>query len=381
MTKRDKNFTMTITLRKRKRKDGMESLILDYYFPKASRKRIRETLDLYIYSSPKTVKEKSHNKKTLLLAESIRSKKFLEIQHEEHGFSHLIKDNLDKNFITYFSEQTDKKYNESSGNYGNWDSVLKHLIKFNGDVVLFKNVNVKWLEDFKYYLKHTARTKSNKPLSQNSCYSYFNKVKACLREAVREGIITYNPAVEVKGFKQGETEKEFLTLDELKKVSKTECEIPILKQAFMFSALTGLRWSDIQKMVWREVQFSEEQGHYIRFRQKKTKGYQTHPIPEQAYKLLGDREGDEERVFKGLRYSAWSNLKLQQWVMKAGISKTITFHSGRHTYAVLQLTFGTDIYTVSKLLGHKDLKTTQVYAQIINQKKVEAANAIPDINL
>ena len=381
MTKRDKIFSMTITIRKRKRKDGMESLILDYYFPKASKKRIRESLELYIYSSPKTSKEKSHNKKTLLLAESIRSKKFLEIQHEEHGFSHLIKDNLDKNFITYFSEQTDKRYNISSGNYGNWDSVIKHLIKFKGDVVLFKDVNIKWLEDFKYYLKHTARTKSNQPLSQNSCYSYFNKVKACLREAVREGIITYNPAIEVKGFKQGETQKEFLTLEELKKVTKTECEIPILKQAFIFSALTGLRWSDIQKMVWKEIQFSDEQGHYILFKQKKTSGYQTHQIPEQAYKLLGGREEDEERVFKGLRYSAWSNLKLQQWVMKAGISKTITFHCARHTYATLQLTFGTDIYTVSKLLGHKELKTTQVYAQIINQKKVDAANAIPDINL
>ena len=172
---------MTITIRKRKRKDGMESLILDYYFPKVGKKRIRETLELYIYSSPKTAKQKSHNKKTLLLAESIRSKKFLEIQHEEHGFSHLIKDDLDKNFITYFSEQTEKKYNESSGNYGNWDSVLKHLIKFRGEVVFFKNINVKWLEDFKFYLKHTARTKSNQSLSQNSCYSYFNKVKSCLR--------------------------------------------------------------------------------------------------------------------------------------------------------------------------------------------------------
>ncbi|MCK8479758.1 site-specific integrase [Psychroserpens algicola] len=372
---------MNVSIRKRKKKDGQESLFLDYYLPKANQKRKKESLNLYIYSTPKTSKERAHNKKALLLAESIRSKKFLEIQHEEHGFSNSTKENLNKNFITYFSEKTEERYNQSTGNYGNWDSVLKHLIKFNGDVVLFKDIDIKWLEDFKYYLKHTAKTKSNQSLSQNSCYSYFNKVKACLREAVKEGVIKYNPALDVKGFKQGESEREFLTLDELKKVSKTECEIPILKQAFIFSALTGLRWSDIQKMVWKEVQFSEEHGHYIRFKQKKTNGYQTHPIPGQAFKLLADREGDEERVFKGLRYSAWNNLKLQQWVMKAGISKTITFHCARHTYATLQLTFGTDIYTVSKLLGHKELKTTQVYAQIINQKKVDAANAIPDINL
>lgn len=372
---------MNIAIRKRKRKDGQESLLLDYYLPKANQKRKKESLNLYIYSAPKTSGERAHNKKILLLAESIRSKKFLELQHEEHGFSNSTKENLEKNFITYFSEQTDKRYNNSSGNYGNWDSVLKHLIKHNGDVLLFKDINAKWLGGFKDYLQYTARTKSNQPLSQNSCYSYFNKVKACLREAVREGVISYNPAVEVKGFRQGETEKEFLTLEELKKISKIDCEIPILKRAFLFSALTGLRWSDIHKLVWKEVQYSDEQGYYIRFKQKKTSGYQTHPISEQAFNLLGDREGIEERVFKGLKYSAWHNLKLQQWVMKAGISKTITFHCARHTYATLQLTFGTDIYTVSKLLGHKDLKTTQVYAQIINQKKVDAANVIPDINL
>jgi len=263
---------MNLSIRKRKKKDGQESLFLDYYLPKAFQKRKKESLNLYIYSTPKTSKEREHNKKTLLLAESIRSKKFLEIQHEEHGFSNSTQENLNKNFITYFSEKTDERYNQSTGNYGNWDSVLKHLIKFRGEVVPFKDVDVKWLEDFKHYLKYTARSKSNKPLSQNSCYSYFNKVKACLREAVRESVIKYNPAVEVKGFKQGETEKEFLTLDELKKVSKTECEIPILKQAFLFSALTGLRWSDVHKLIWKEVQYSEEQGHYIRFKQKKTNG-------------------------------------------------------------------------------------------------------------
>ena len=137
-----------------------------------------------------------------------------------------------------------------------------------------------------------------------------------------------------------------------------------------------MRWSDVQKMTWAEVQFSNEIGHYIRFRQKKTKGAETQPISEQAFELLGERTIPDERVFVGLKYSAWHNLKLQQWVMKAGISKTITFHCARHTYATLQLTLGTDIYTVSKLLGHKDLKTTQIYAKIIDERKKEAANKI-----
>lgn len=91
---------------------------------------------------------------------------------------------------------------------------------------------------------------------------------------------------------------------------------------------------------------------------------------------MGEAGKPEAKVFEGLHYSAWSNLKLQQWMMNAGISKTITFHCARHTYATLQLTAGTDIYTVSKLLGHRELRTTQIYAKVIDEKKKEAANKI-----
>lgn len=155
-----------------------------------------------------------------------------------------------------------------------------------------------------------------------------------------------------------------------------ECELPELKKAFLFSALTGLRWSDIEKLKWSEIQHSNDYGYYIRFRQKKTKGAETQPISEQAVSLLGERKEPDDKIFDALHYSAWSNLKLQQWIYKAGIHKDITFHCARHTYATLQLTLGTDIYTVSKMLGHKELRTTQIYAKIIDEKKHEAANKI-----
>ena len=158
--------------------------------------------------------------------------------------------------------------------------------------------------------------------------------------------------------------------------SSYNSSLPLLKDAFIFSSLSGLRWSDVQKMIWSEIQHSNEMGWYIRFRQQKTKGVETLPISDQARKILGDEDEPEERVFKGLKYSSWHNVKLQQWMMRAGVSKTISFHCARHTYATLQLTLGTDIYTVSKLLGHKELKTTQIYAKVIDEKKREAANKI-----
>jgi integrase len=137
-----------------------------------------------------------------------------------------------------------------------------------------------------------------------------------------------------------------------------------------------ISWQDINKLRWSEIQHSNEIGYYIRFIQKKTKAAETLPISEQALEFLGDRTAENNRIFADLHYSAWYNIKLQQWVLKAGITKAITFHCARHTYATLQLTLGTDIYTVSKLLGHKDLKTTQIYAKIIDERKTLAANKI-----
>jgi len=91
---------------------------------------------------------------------------------------------------------------------------------------------------------------------------------------------------------------------------------------------------------------------------------------------MGDERNDSELVFEGLTYSAYNNKHLFQWIGAAGISKDITFHCFRHTYAVLQLQKGTSIYTVSKMLGHKDLKTTQLYANIVDEQKRQASEQI-----
>lgn len=140
--------------------------------------------------------------------------------------------------------------------------------------------------------------------------------------------------------------------------------------------LTGLRFSDIKNLVWGEIHLSVENGYSIQFTQQKTKGVEVLPISEQAYSLLGERKETTRKVFEGLTYSAYENKHLYQWIGAAGITKNITFHCFRHTFATLQLSKGTDIYTVSKMLGHRELKTTQIYAKIIDQTKREAADKI-----
>jgi len=360
---------MKVTLRERE-KNGQISLYLDYYH---RGKRKYEYLRLYLIAKPKTPEDRNQNKKTQQLAETIRDKRQIEIQNGVFGVNDLERAN--SSFLAYFELLTEKR-KESDGNYGNWRSALKHLKGFSKSGVTFADIDKQWLEELKQYFVRDAIAKHNQKLSQNSCVSYFNKVRAALKEAVKDGYLLRNPADSIEGIKEAETKREFLTLEELQKAFAAQCDIPIIKNAFIFSALTGLRFSDIKKLTWNEIHHSEELGYYIRFKQKKTKGQETLPISEDAVTILGERLSGDELVFQNLTYSEYNNQKLREWMIRAGIEKYITFHCARHTYATLQLTLGTDIYTVSKLLGHRNLKTTEVYAKIIDEKKVAAANRI-----
>ena len=188
----------------------------------------------------------------------------------------------------------------------------------------------------------------------------------------------HNPLRGIEGFKAGESERCYLTLDEVKAMAAAHCKYPALKKAFMFSCLTGIRKSDIEKMRWKEVQ---QHGEFTRiiFKQKKTGGQEYLDINPQAASYLGERGKPDDRVFVGFKYSSYMITELRMWAVRAGITKDITFHSGRHTFAVLMLDLGAEIYTLQKLLGHKEIQTTQIYAKILDKKKQEAVSMIPNI--
>ncbi|MBV7533044.1 site-specific integrase [Chitinophaga sp. sic0106] len=356
------------------------SLYLAYHYG-TNQPREYEFLNLYLYEKPRTQIEKDHNKETAKLAELIRSKKILLAQSSQHGFISPIVGKT--SFLEFFKKVMDTK-KDSEGNRGCWDSAYKHLLSFsNGKDIIMDQVNEVFLERFKEYLLTTKARRGNKErvLATNTALSYYTKVKAAVKEAHIKKLLHENPVTRVKGIKAAETHRQFLIWEELKMLVKTDCEVSILKQAFLFSALTGLRFSDVQALLWDNIKYSEAGGWSIQFTQKKTKGAETLPISEQAVRLIGERKSDSEKVFEGLQYSAWHNLKLREWVNAAGINKKITFHCARHSFATLQLTNGTDIYTVSKLLGHKNLKTTEIYGKVIDKRKIEAANKIPDLLL
>lgn len=375
---------MKISLKQKVLKDGMISLYLEFYKgstlnAEGKRKHIRdfEYLQIYLHENPKSAQEKKENKENEKLADNI-----LAIRKAEFVQGRFELKNTEKSkriFLNYFEDLTEEKPTQNSiNNYGNWTSALQHLKKIVPANLTFDEIDENFVKKVKKYFEKEARTKSDLPLSQNSKYSYFNKFKAALRNAFNEGYLVFDYSRKVKSFEQAESQREYLTFDEMQSLAKAECKYPILKNAFLFSCLAGLRWSDINTMIWSEVR-DEGDNCKINFRQQKTDSVEYLYISKQARGLLGKRAEPKDRVFKGLKYSVTYNTEIVRWCNRAGIQKHITFHSARHTNAVLLLENGADIYTVSKRLGHRELKTTEIYAKIVDKNMKAAAEIIPEL--
>lgn len=368
---------MGVHLRKKKIANGKESLYLDFYPPikggdgKPTR---REYLNKYIYENPKNADEKLHNKENLIVAEGIKNKREKEILNEQDGIFNT--QNKKRDFIAFFEILCEKR-KEKEGNYGNWLSALQYLRAFTSGKCKMGDLTEDFCNNFKEYLSQANRLNTVKglKLSQNSALSYFNKFRCAVNEAFDARLLNKNPLTYVKGIKEQETKREFLTLEELQLLAKTECDLTALKNVALFSGLTGLRWSDISKLKWGDIQQTGKE-YFVHIMQKKTSEVIMHPISDNAVKLLGERSNPNEVIFEGLKYSDSNNDKIKRWILKAGINKKITLHNFRHTYAILLLNSGIDIYTVCKMMGHTNIKTTMIYAKVLTETKVKAANVI-----
>ena len=281
-------------------------------------------------------------------------------------------------FIKYFEELKEKRHKNSSKSIQvNWNRELALLKLYTeGKAMYFGDIDLNLIEDYKDYLINAPQGGSKGGIiSRNTASTYFSIFKAALHQAFIDGYLTIDLAAKSKNIYYEESQREYLTLEELNKLAATPCDSPILKRAALFSALTGLRHSDIKQLKWKDL--VKDQEHYrILFTQQKTKGVEYMPISDQAYLLCGERGDYDRLIFEGLQDPSWISRPVARWVEAAGITKHITFHCFRHTYATLQLTSGTDIYTVSKMLGHKKVTTTQIYAKIVDEKKEAAADAI-----
>ena len=165
-------------------------------------------------------------------------------------------------------------------------------------------------------------------------------------------------------------------MEELKVLINTPCRCDIVKRAFLFSCFTGLRYSDVKSLLRSEVHTSADgKTLYIEHRQVKTKKTVTIPLSEEALRWMPKQVDGIDWVFYEFKVSTSTVEEvLKEWVKDCKIDKHITYHCSRHTAATLAISAGAELYSVSKILGHRNLVSTQVYAKVNLDKKIEAVN-------
>jgi integrase len=206
--------------------------------------------------------------------------------------------------------------------------VYDHFERFVNGKCTFGDINVELCRNFRTYLL-TAK-QLNRPqykMARNSAAGYFSTFRGLLKIAYRDKRIKENVNDFLEKIEYEDVRKEYLTHDEVKFLAKTPCDIPVLKNASLFSCMTGLRISDILNLTWDEIVLGADNGYCLRLKTEKTDTETTLPISFEALNLCGERS--KGKVFKGLQRSMTQH-PLKNWLKQAGITKRISFHSRRH---------------------------------------------------
>lgn len=376
-----------VRVRTKKLADGSESFYLDIY---VEGKRSYEFLKLYLLPEI-SQKVKEQNKATRAAVEAIKSQRIIEITNGKAGIKRasgwqklLLSDWLEK-----FKAAQERKGVRNIALLG---CVIK-VVAVYGKKTRMGDIDKNWALGFIDWLQNTY-TRRNKVsdgvknsacapkegrVSQGTAVSYVSQLSIALNAAVRAEVLGENPFMLLSAaerIKTPESQRQFLTIEELKRMTATECPSQIIKQAYMFSCYCGLRMSDIFALKWKDVQMND--GRYLlSVVMKKTSTPIYIPLSNNALAWLPERNEDENtRVFAELPSRQTINRVLKVWAKAAGIDKHITYHTSRHTFGTLMMTVGADLYTTCKLMGHSDVRTTQIYAKIVDSKKLEAVNLV-----
>jgi len=343
-----------IKIRARTKKSGGYIVYLDFF--RNGKRELKYLPKNYHFDGTKS--KLIEDKEKLAVIIKIRDQHQHNLLNAETGFS--LASGKGKDFFSYFSESFNKNKT--------YEKSFKHLIKFTKkETFLFSDVNRLFCQQFADYLQATLSKSS-------SAATYYTAFKAVLNRAVIYDIIAKNPATGIT-IKKNEARRFFLTIDELTILKATPYPNNQTCNAFIFSCFTGLRISDI-----RALTFDQIQDDFIEFKQIKTKTNERLPLNENALEIIAN-----QRTIKQSNYifnlNTIRNIEthLKIWTIAANINKHITYHCSRHTFATLCLTFGVDLYTISKLMGHADFSTTQIYAKLIDEKRTIAVNKLPKI--
>jgi integrase len=344
---------MGVKLRERELDSGRISLYLDVYH---KGKRNYEFLDLYL------VNDRKKDKETKRTAEAIRSKREVELYNNQYNFEKKEEESPSfTDFIQSIGEDFEEKGNR------NVNSVLAHINEYDKGGVNFDDINANWLTGFKKYLLTKVK--------QNTARTYFLILRSVLNKASSRGIINGNPIYkfDIDNIPKDPPKIEFLTDKEISKLWKTDVKNGEVKRAFLFSAYTGLRLSDIEGLTWNDIHEMEDHRQ-LSIQQKKTKELIHIPLSEKAERALKTKKRLKDQVFDITPASVayW----LPKWAEKAKVSKHLHFHMARHTFATRLLQKGANIHEVSKLLGHSSVSSTEKYLHLVDSDKKKAVDLL-----
>lgn len=385
MAKRKKEIKVKepVRIREKVLGDGTISLYLDMYH-KGNRKK--EGLKLYIIPET-TPAAKLQNKNTRRLAEQIKAQRILDIQKD--GLVDWEKLKKFRTTLVSWLEDfvTCEAQLSPSGVVSKRNAkvrVEEYLASIGKPDLRLSEVDREFCRGFVAFLRTCKSHRGKETISETTARLLMYRIAAAMDKAVVEGLIPNNPfrVLEAKEKpKIRASRREFLTVEELKVLINTPCRCDIVKRAFLFSCFTGLRYSDMKSLLWSEIHTTADgKTLYIEHRQVKTKKTVTIPLSDEALRWMPKQVDGIDHVFHELKISTGTvEDVLKEWMKDCKIDKHITYHCSRHTAATTLLTLGANLYVVSKLMGHSCIQMTEVYAKIVDQKKVETMNLVNNL--
>lgn len=349
---------MTIKVRENKLKNNQVGIMLDIH---QNGKRTQKVINIRYCDVPKNAFERQDKKEKKEAVRLIVAKMENDAMHTENFIER--KHQLNKDFFEFCDEFLTIKNESQTQIYLSAIKQVKGFVK--NKKLSCSEIDRDFLVRFRSYL--------DSQLTGISPYGYFKQIKRIIKEATYCKHFVTNPTERIINTKGKTKEKEILTPEEIRLLSETQSSRINIKNAFLFSYLTGLRYSDVSQLRWADVK-----DGYIDIIQQKTQERLTLLLHQDIIQLIGIPKKPQDLLFKLPCYLGCI-IHLKKWVLSAGIEKHITWHCSRHSFATTLILKNENLMTVSKLLGHKSIFETERYIRVAEMSKDKAINSIPSI--
>jgi len=275
-----------------------------------------------------------------------------------------------------------------------WGSIKNHYTtqkyiqrflneKYKVKDVLLSQLQYKFLTDFEMFLRNIKPKGMLRPCNNNTVMKHIERLKKMVNMAVQNEWLEKDPFAKFKKTFTKYT-RGYLTKQQLEKIEKQEFSIERLKQVkdlFVFSCYTGLAYIDVMKLTPSHLRIGIDKEYWLFTSREKTDTSVKVPLLPKAYEIIQKYKDHPTCLVHGTLFPSISNQRLNSYLKEIAdlceIDKNLTFHLARHTFATtITLTNGVPIETVSKMLGHNSIRTTQIYAKVVERKVSEDMQAL-----